>query len=96
MIRLAKKEFRHWLMKNRKVLVGEPNEKAKCPFCLYLKWRGAKKVCVPTVGYRIVDGQIHEHNKWQRDFQRLAMRKQRELDVIGLRGGEAIDILDSV
>lgn len=96
MIRLTKTGFRQWLIKNRRVLVGRPSEIVNCPFCKYLKSKGAERVRIPDVRYRIMDGRKQANNKWQRDFQRQAMDMERRLDVIGLRGGEAIDILDSV
>ncbi len=95
MIRLAKKDFRRWLAKNQRVIVGDPDNPGLCPMCRYLKSRGAKRVFI-DIGYRRVDGQMHEHCKWQRDFQKEAMRVQRLLKVVGLRGREALAILDDV
>lgn len=95
MIRLTKQGFRHWLIKNRKVIVGRPEEPKDCPFCRFLKSQGAKRVNI-QIGHRIVDGGIHSHSAWQRNFQKKAIRRQKELDVIGLRGGEALYVLNSV
>ena len=96
MIRLTRVDFRRWLVRNRKVIVGLPDDLEDCPMCRYLKSRGAKKIWM-TFGYRVVDGRSHNNGvKWQREFQRQAVRLERELDVIGLRGQEALDVLDSV
>ena len=96
MIRLTKTGFRNWLVKNRRVLVGRPNEPSDCPFCQYLKSEGAKYVRVPRIGFRVVDGENHAHNKWQREFQKDAFLMERQLDVIGLRGQEALQVLDEL
>lgn len=95
MIRLTKKGFRAWLVKNQRVIVGLPEEPDNCPICRYLKSEGAKKVLI-QIGYRLIDGESHTHCKWQRRFQRKSMQLQRELDVVGLRGREALGILDEV
>ena len=96
MIRLTKRGFRLWLVRNRKVLVGQSDNNSNCPFCRYLKSLGARRVYIPVVGYRIVDGRMHDHNKWQRDFQNAAIRMEQELDVVGLRGREALQVLDEL
>ncbi len=93
MIRLVRKDFRRWLLKNKRILVGEPDDVKKCPFCKYLKSKGATTVTT-RVHHRIVDGSIHGHSKWQREFQTHAMKLQKDLDVIGLRGREALQVLD--
>lgn len=96
MIRLTKTGFRQWLVMNRKVFVGQPNKMRSCPFCRYLKSRGLEKVSFPTVSCRIVGGKSILNNKWQRDFQRAAIDMERRLDVIGLRGREALQVLDEL
>lgn len=95
MIRLTRKDFRRWLFRNRRVVVGIAENPRKCPFCRYLKWKGARFVNI-QVSHRWVDGHRNQHTKWQREFQREAMRKERELDVTGLRGREALAILDGL
>lgn len=96
MIRLTKTGFRQWLVKNKKVIVGKPDKPMDCPFCRFLKSKGAKEVRVPDIRYRVVDGQIHEHNLWQRVFQIKAINMETELGVIGLRGREALQVLDEL
>ena len=95
MIRLAKKDFRFWLNRNGGKIVGDPTNRTSCPFCRFLKASGAKKVNI-SISSRVVDGRSHQHSKWQRDFQHHAIRLQRELAVVGLRGCEALDALDEV
>ena len=95
MIRLVKQDFRAWLLKNRKVLVGRPEDFKHCPFCNFLKSKGAKKVSI-HISHRIVDGKAHVHSQWQKDFQINAIKQQRSLDVIGLRGSEALQVLDEL
>lgn len=95
MIKLYKRDFRAWLVEKQPVMVGLASDNRKCPICNFLRSRGAKKVEV-QISYRRVDGHRHEHNKWQRDFQRQAMKLQRDLDVIGLRGRECLTILDEL
>lgn len=95
MIRFYKRDFRAWLVEKQRVMVGLPSEIKKCPVCNFLRSRGAKTVEV-QITHRRVDGQRHEHNKWQRDFQKKAMKLQRDLDVIGLRGRECLAILDEL
>lgn len=95
MIRLTRKDFRRWLWRHRRVIVGRPAEARQCPICRYLKSCGAKFVRIGIVS-RTVDGQRHHHSKWQRDFQYKAIALERKLDVTGLRGQEALDILDGL
>jgi len=96
MIRLTKTGFRQWLVKNRKVIVGRSGDIRDCPFCKYLRSRGVKKVSFPTVSCRIVGGKVLPNNKWQKAFQRQAMDMERRLDVHGLRGLEALQVLDEL
>ena len=95
MIRLAKKDFRTWLNRNGGKIVGDPTNRTSCPFCRFLKASGAKKVVV-LIANRVVDGQSHQHSKWQRAFQCRAIRMQKELNVFGLRGREALKAMDEV
>ena len=93
MIRLVQADFRRWLRRNGGKIVGDPNEPSDCPFCRFLKSQGAKKVWI-DIPQRRVDGEIHTHSKWQRDFQHNAIRLKRELVVADLRGREALIALD--
>ena len=95
MIRLTRAGFRRWLAKNRGKIVGFPESHHYCPMCKYLRSEGAKNVYL-DIKWRRADGDTYTHSKWQRDFQRLAMRRQRELDGVGLRGREALQVLDEV
>ena len=95
MIRLTKAGFRRWLEANLGAIVGVTEAPDNCPFCRYLKSCGAKRAAI-QVSYRVVDGKRHKHSKWQRDFQHQAMYMERELDVIGLRGREALGVLDGL
>lgn len=94
-IRLTKKGFRFWLFDNRRVIVGIADKPNACPFCCYLKSRGAKRVRI-MIAHRTVDGLVHQHNEWQRAFQHAAIDMERELDVRGLRGREALAVLDGL
>ena len=95
MIRLDKVGFRRWLSKNEGKIVGPIESRSSCPMCRYLKSEGAKKVLM-SINYRYVDGKIYDHRGWQRTFQIKAMSFQNVNGFNALRGGEAIDILDSV
>ena len=95
MIRLSKKDFRRWLVKRKRVIVGVAESPCGCAFHGYLKWRGARSIRI-QIKNRLVDGKFHRHNQWQRDFQIEAMKLEGELDVIGLRGREALAVLDGL
>ena len=95
MIRLVKKDFRQWLRFNARTIVGDPTENSTCPLCRFLKSRGAKKVLM-KFSARIVDGKLHDNSRWAVKFQKGAVELQRSLDVEGLRGREALQVIDSI
>lgn len=95
MIRLSKANFRRWLVENDGKIVGDPTETNTCPLCRFLKSYGAKKVNM-NFSVRIVDGKSHQNIGWTRKFQRDAISLQHSFKVEGLRGREALRVLDSV
>lgn len=95
MIPLSRKAFRKFLEINARKNVGDPSDTHSCPFCHFLKSKGAKRVRI-NILWRAVDGERYEHRGWQREFQRAAMNLREELDVEELRGREALSVLDSL
>ncbi len=95
MIQLDKRAFRNWLTSHQGQIVGNPNSPHRCPIARFLQARGGKDIHV-EICERRVDGKIHQHIGWQQDFQVRAQELQKELNVTGLRGREALRALQDV
>lgn len=95
MIRIHQRDFRTWLQKNQGKIVGDASDVRGCPLCKFLKSKGAKHTNM-QITCRTIDGERHDNSRWLREFQSNAMRLQKDLEVDGLRGHEALAALDPI